>query len=184
MPAYNVRGIRESALRAQASDRVNDAAKPYLRRLLLLKRMYKSRFNAERLERIDRMIESSNATCYSKLANCQIAIKKGDTKEVKRKRGWTESDWKKRMDYINTIAGPRRDFRAPPPSRGIRKPLNELMQTINQISLMPEFKQYRRLSKESFYRDPIKVSPGALKYVISDRVKKLAEPKPLPQADY
>lgn len=77
--------------------------------------MYKHRFSPERIERIDRMIEAANATCYSKLANCVLDLKKQDnTKEVKKKKGWSESEWKKHMDYISQIAGPRRDFKPPP----------------------------------------------------------------------
>lgn len=76
--------------------------------------MYKHRFSPERLERIDRMIEAANATCYSKLANCVLDLKKQDTKDMKKKRGWTESEWKKHMDYIGHIAAPKKDFRPPP----------------------------------------------------------------------
>lgn len=76
--------------------------------------MYKNRFSPERLERIDRMIEAANATCYSKLANCVLDLKKQDTKDMKKKRGWTESEWKKHMDYIGQIAAPKKDFRASP----------------------------------------------------------------------
>ncbi|CAG9569265.1 unnamed protein product [Danaus chrysippus] len=181
MPAINPRGIRKSALNGQISDRVNDAAWPYLRRFLIIKRMYKHRFSPERMERIDRMIEAANATCYSKLANCVLDLKKQDTKEVKKKKGWSESEWKKHMDYISQIAGPRRDFKPPPIKRGIGKPLEQLLPRINEICHFPEFKIYRRLSKEEWYRNPEKVAPGALKYVISDRVKKLAAPRVIPQ---
>lgn len=76
--------------------------------------MYKNRFSPERLDRIDRMIEAANATCYSKLANCVLDLKKQDTKDMKKKRGWTESEWKKHMDYISQIAAPKKDFRASP----------------------------------------------------------------------
>ncbi|XP_068625587.1 uncharacterized protein Theg [Battus philenor] len=181
MPAYTPRGIRMSAINAHASDRVNDAAWPYLRRMLQTKRAYKNRFTAERLERLDHMIEAANATCYSKLANCVLDLKKQDTKDVKKKRGWTESEWKKHMDYIGQIAGPKRDFRAPPMTRGPRKPLDALLPRLTQISVLPKFKIYRRLSQDSNYRDPVKVPPNALKYIISDRVKKLAIPRVIPQ---
>lgn len=70
--------------------------------------MYKNRFSEERLERLARMIEAANVTIYSKLANCVIDMKK---QEMKRKRAWTESEWKKHMDYISQIAAPKRDFR-------------------------------------------------------------------------
>jgi hypothetical protein len=76
--------------------------------------MYKNRFSQERIEKIDRMIEAANGTIYSKLANCVLDLKKQDTKEVKKKRGWTESEWKKHMDYINQIAGPKKDFQTKP----------------------------------------------------------------------
>ncbi|CAH2059373.1 unnamed protein product, partial [Iphiclides podalirius] len=142
--------------------------------------MCKSRFSAERIERLDRMIEAANATMYSKLANCVLDLKKQDTKEVKKKKGWTESEWKKHMDYISQIAGPRKDFRPPPLTRGPRKPLEALLPRLNQISELPKFKIYRRLSQESNYRDPIKVPPNALKYIISDRIKKLAIPRVIP----
>ncbi|CAH2096981.1 unnamed protein product [Euphydryas editha] len=182
MPSLTPRGIRKSALKSHISDRVNDASWPYLRRFLIIKRMYKNRFSPERLERIDRMIEAANATCYSKLANCVLDLKKQDTKDVKKKRGWTESEWKKHMDYISQIAGPKKDFRAIPVRRGQRKPLEQLLPRINQICHFPEFKVYRRLSKETWYRDPVKVPPNALKYVISDRIKKLAAHRVIPQA--
>ncbi|CAG9794779.1 unnamed protein product [Diatraea saccharalis] len=181
MPALTPRGIRKSALNSQLSDRVHDAAWPYLRRFLIIKRMYKHRFDQERLERIDRMIEAANTTCYSKLANCVLDLKKQDTKEVKKKRGWSESEWKKHMDYISQIAGPRKDFRPPPVKRGPAKPLTELLPRINQICWRPDFKVYRRLSQEAGYRNPVKVPPAALKYVISDRTKKLAAPRVIPQ---
>lgn len=183
MPAYTPRGIRKSALNSQLSDRVNDAAWPYLRRFLLIKKMYKHRFSLERIERIDRMIEAANATCYSKLANCVIDLKKSDTKDVKKKRGWTESEWKKHMDYINQIAGPKADFKAQPVRRGMCKPLELLLPRINEICFLPDYKVYRRLSQEVWYRNPEKVAPNALKYVISDRVKKLAAHRVLPPQD-
>ncbi|XP_022121013.1 uncharacterized protein LOC110997256 [Pieris rapae] len=181
MPAINPRGIRKSALGGQATDRVTDVAWPYIRRFLILKRLYKNRFSQERTERIDRMIEAANATCYSKLANCVLDLKKQDSKEVKKKRGWTESEWKKHMEYISQISGPRKDFRPPPIKRGHGKPIAALLPRINQISRLPDFKVYRRLSQEAWYRDPVKVPPNALKYVISERVKKLAAPRVIPQ---
>ncbi|XP_045780460.1 uncharacterized protein LOC123877656 [Maniola jurtina] len=183
MPALTPQGIRKSALKSILSDRVNDAAWPYVRRFILLKRMYKNKFSQERLERIDRMIEAANATCYSKLANCVIDLKKKDAKDVKKKRGWSESDWKKHMDYISQIAGPKRQFEPPPVKRGLRKPLELLLPRINQNCHLPEFKWYRRLSKEDWYRDPVKVPPNALKYQITDRVKKLATPRAIPQPE-
>ncbi|KAG6461079.1 uncharacterized protein LOC115450686 isoform X1 [Manduca sexta] len=183
MPAYTPRGIRKSALYSHISDRVNDAAYPYLRRFLILKKAYKHMFSKNRLERIDHMIEAANATCYSKLANCVIDLKKQDTKEVKKKKGWSESEWKKHMDYISQIAGPKRDFKPPPLRRGKSKPLDELLPRINQICFFPEFKLYKRLSQDTGYRNPVKVAPKALTYVISDRVKKLATPRAIPQPD-
>ncbi|KAM3960670.1 testicular haploid expressed gene [Aphomia sociella] len=183
MPALTPRGIRKSAINSLISDRVNDVAWPYLRRFLIIKRMYKNRFGQERMERIDRMIEAANATCYSKLANCVLDLKKTETKEVKKKRGWSESEWKKHMDYISQIAGPRKDFRPLPVMRGMGKPLEDLLPRINQICYRPDFKVYRRPSQEPWYRDPIKVPPNALKYVISDRTKKLATPRAIPQGD-
>ncbi|KAL0811398.1 hypothetical protein ABMA28_009803 [Loxostege sticticalis] len=185
MPALTPRGIRRSALKSQLSDRVNDASWPYIRRFLIIKKQYKNRFSAERMERIDRMIEAANATCYSKLANCVLDLKKQDVKEVKKKRGWSESEWKKHMDYISQIASPRRAeiFKPPPVKRGNRKPLEQLLPRINQMCFRPDFKVYKRLSQEAWYRDPVKVPKGALKYVISDRVKKLAAPRVIPQPD-
>ncbi|XP_013185060.2 uncharacterized protein LOC106130705 [Amyelois transitella] len=183
MPALTPRGIRKSALNGQITDRVNDAAWPYIRRFLLLKRMYKKQFSLERLERIDRMIELANATCYSKLANCVLDLKKQDTKEVKKKRGWSESEWKKHMDYISQIAGPKKTFKPEPVKRGDRKPIEALMPRINKMCSIPQFKVYRRPSQEPWFRDPVKVPPGALKYVISDRVKKLAAPRVIPPGD-
>ncbi|XP_034837459.1 uncharacterized protein Theg [Maniola hyperantus] len=183
MPALTPQGIRKSALRSILSDRVNDAAWPYIRRFLVLKRMYKNKFSQERLEHIDRMIDASNATCYSKLANCVIDLKKKDAKDVKKKRAWSEGDWKKHMDYIGQIAGPKREFKPPPVKRGPRKPLQLLLPRINQNCHFPEFKWYRRLSQENWYRDPVKVPPNALKYQITDRVKKLAAPRVIPQPE-
>lgn len=72
--------------------------------------MYKNRFSGDRMERIDRMIEAANVTCYSKLANCVLDLKKQDTKEVKKKKAWSESEWKKHMDYIGQLADPKKDF--------------------------------------------------------------------------
>ncbi|XP_075986499.1 testicular haploid expressed gene [Anticarsia gemmatalis] len=183
MPALTPRGIRVSAIHGQATDRITDAAWPYLRRFILTKRAYKTQFSKERLERIDRMIEAANATCYSKLANCVLDLKKQDSKEVKKKKGWSESEWKKHMDYIGQIAGPKKDFKPPPIKRGQSKPLDALLPRINQICSRPDFKVYKRLSQETWYRNPEKVSPNALKYVISDRVKKLAVARVIPVGD-
>ncbi|XP_037295856.1 uncharacterized protein LOC115450686 isoform X2 [Manduca sexta] len=157
--------------------------KQTVNRFLILKKAYKHMFSKNRLERIDHMIEAANATCYSKLANCVIDLKKQDTKEVKKKKGWSESEWKKHMDYISQIAGPKRDFKPPPLRRGKSKPLDELLPRINQICFFPEFKLYKRLSQDTGYRNPVKVAPKALTYVISDRVKKLATPRAIPQPD-
>ncbi|VVC97685.1 unnamed protein product [Leptidea sinapis] len=157
MPALTPYGVRKSAIRAPPNDRVNDAAWPYTRRFLLIKRMYKHRFSPERIERIDQMIEAANVTIYSKLANCVLDLKKNETKDVKKKRGWSETDWKKHMDYISQIAGPKKDFRPPPIKRGGGMPLEALLPRLNHISRLPEFKIYKRLSQEDWYRDPIKL---------------------------
>ncbi|XP_049880867.1 uncharacterized protein LOC126377211 [Pectinophora gossypiella] len=183
MPAFTSTGVRNSALRGHITDRVNDAAWPWVRRLIMLKRTYKNKFHPDRLEKLDRMIEASNATMYSKLANCMVDLKKQEPKDAKKKRGWTESEWKKHMDYIGQIAGPRKEFQPPPVKRGKSKPLDQLLGNLNRLAQIPEFKVYRRLSEEEWYRDPTKVSPNAMKYVISDRVKKLATPRAQPAAD-
>ncbi|XP_063369227.1 uncharacterized protein LOC134657580 [Cydia amplana] len=183
MPAYTPRGVRASALRGRMSERINEAAWPYIRRLLLLKRMYKHMFSTERLERIDRMIELTNSTAYSKLAGCVIDLKTKDKKEPKKKRGWSETEWKKHMDYISQIAYPRKDYTVEVPRRGQRCKLEQLLPRINMIAMMPEYKMYRRPSQESNYRDPTKVPPKALTYVISDRVKILAKPRAIPTGD-
>ncbi|XP_026322899.1 uncharacterized protein LOC113232406 [Hyposmocoma kahamanoa] len=177
MPALSTTGVRKSALRGRISDRVNDAALPYIRRLMMLKRQYKKVFPLERLEKIDHLIEQGNITIYSKLANCVIDLKKQDTKDTKKKKSWTENDWKKHMDYIGQIAGPKRVFPPPPVERGQKVALEELLYRINQISWLPEFKLYKRISQEDWYRNPTKVSPAAMKYVITDNMKKLAAPK-------
>ncbi|KAJ8709711.1 hypothetical protein PYW08_009715 [Mythimna loreyi] len=183
MPAYSEMGIRKSALRAIPKDRVNDIAWPWVKRLTMLKKMYKHRFSAERMERIDRMIECANATMYSKIANCVLDLKKQDGgKDLKKKRGWSESEWKKHMDYISQVAGPKKTFLPPPIKRGKSMPLEALMPRIIEISSMPAFKCYIRQSKDAWYRDPIKVPPNALKYRITDRVKKLAAPRVIPQS--
>ncbi|XP_035441898.1 uncharacterized protein LOC118270422 [Spodoptera frugiperda] len=182
-PGYTQSGIRKSALNGHPSDRVNDIAWPWLRRLMIVKKTYRNKFDQERLEKLDRMIEASNGTLYSKLAHCTIDLKRQqDAKDFGKKRGWTESEWKKHMDYIGTVAAPKKEFRPPPVKRGKSAPLEALMPRINEISSPPEFKCYKRESKQIWYKDPIKVPPAALKYQISDRVKKLAAPRSLPDA--
>lgn len=183
MPAYTEMGIRKSALSSQTSDRINDIAYPWLKRLMIIKKMYRNRFSSERLERIDRMIECANATLYSKLANCVVDLKKQDAKEVKKKKGWTESEWKKHMDYINLVAAPKKLFRPPPVKRGKSVPLDFLMPRIEQMASRPDFKCYKRMSQEDWYRNPEKVAPNALKYVLTDRTKKLAAPRAIPPTD-
>ncbi|KAF9800259.1 hypothetical protein SFRURICE_012992 [Spodoptera frugiperda] len=213
-PGYTQSGIRKSALNGHPSDRVNDIAWPWLRRLMIVKKTYRNKFDQERLEKLDRMIEASNGTLYSKLAHCTIDLKRQqDAKDFGKKRGWTESEWKKHMDYIGTVAAPKKEFRPPPVKtmlrdvavsahaahdeeslcdwklvelfsiiRGKSAPLEALMPRINEISSPPEFKCYKRESKQIWYKDPIKVPPAALKYQITDRVKKLAAPRSLPDA--
>ncbi|KAJ8715620.1 hypothetical protein PYW07_010102 [Mythimna separata] len=180
MPSYTERGIRKSALRATPNDRVNDIAWPWVKRLIMLKKLYKNRFSPERLERIERMIESANATMYSKIANCVLDLKKQEgAKDLKKKKGWSESEWKKHMDYISQVARPKKTFLPPPIKRGKSMPLEALMPRIIEISSMPPFKCYIRESQDTWYRDPIKVPPKALKYVITERVTKLAAPRVL-----
>ncbi|XP_063389522.1 uncharacterized protein LOC134675236 [Cydia fagiglandana] len=180
-PAYTPSGIRASALRGRGTERVYEAAWPYVRRFLLIKRMYKHMFSAERLERIDRMMELANSTAYSKLAGCVMDLKSKDKKDPKKKKGWSETDWKKHMDYISQISKPRKDFTVEVPRRGERRKLEELLPRINIMAALPDFKVYRRPSQESSYRDPTKVPPKALKYVISERVKFLAKARAVPQ---
>uniref|UniRef100_A0A2A4K2M0 Uncharacterized protein n=1 Tax=Heliothis virescens TaxID=7102 RepID=A0A2A4K2M0_HELVI len=181
MPAYTETGIRKSALNGQSSDRVHDIAWPWLRRLMIVKRMYKNRFSPERLERLDRMIEAANATLYSKLANCVVDLKKLESKEVKKKKGWTESEWKKHMEHISVVAAPKREFKPPPVQRGKSMPLEALLPRIEMMNYRPEHKCYKRMSQEAWYRNPEKVPPNALKYVITERTKKLAAPRAIPQ---
>ncbi|XP_026729888.1 uncharacterized protein LOC113495389 [Trichoplusia ni] len=183
MPAYTPTGIRKSALAGTTSDRVNDIAWPWIRRLVIIKKQYKNRFSSERLERIDRMIEFANATLYTKLANCVIDLKKQDAKEVKKKRGWTESEWKKHMDYIGQVAAPKKEFKPPPVKRGKSVPLEVLMPRITAMASRPDFKCYKRMSQENWYRNPEKVAPSALKYVLTERTKKLAAPRNLQPQD-
>ncbi|XP_022827718.1 uncharacterized protein LOC111357319 [Spodoptera litura] len=179
-PGYTQSGIRKSALNGQPSDRINDIAWPWLRRLMLVKKMYRNKFDQERLEKLDRMIEASNATLYSKLANCTVDLKKPqEGKEIKKKKGWSESDWKKHVDYLAMVAAPKREFPPPPVKRGKSVPLEALLPRIKEISSPADFKCYRRQSKEVWYKDPIKVQPAALKYQITDRTKKLAAPRSL-----
>lgn len=180
MPAFTPYGVRKSAVRASCPDRITDAAWPYTRRIILTKRMYKNKFSEERLERMDKMIEMSNATIYTKLANCTLDLKKQDNKDIRKKKGWTETEKKKHLEYLANIAQPKRDFRPTSVSRGKWKPLEQLLPRINQICYLPELKVYRRLSQEEWYRNPVKVSPKAMKYIISDRVKKLAAPRVIP----
>ncbi|KOB66203.1 Uncharacterized protein OBRU01_21565 [Operophtera brumata] len=147
MPAYTPRGIRQSAVRAHCSDRVNDAGMPYVRRFLLIKKMYKNQFSLDRMERIDRMMEVTNATCYSKLANCVLDLRKDDTKDTRKKKGWSESEWKKHMEATCNLS--QRD-------KGM--PLEMLLQRINQICFLPEFRVYKRYSQDILHKDPIKTS--------------------------
>ncbi|CAH0597717.1 unnamed protein product [Chrysodeixis includens] len=183
MPAYTGAGIRKSALSGTTSDRVQDIAWPWLRRLIIIKKQYKNRFSSERLERIDRMIEFANSTLYSKLANCVIDLKKQDAKDLKKKRGWTESEWKKHMDYIGQVAAPKKEFKPPPVQRGKSVPLDVLLPRIEEMTLKPDYKCYKRMSQEDWYRNPEKVAPNALKYVITDRTKQLATPRKIPQQE-
>ncbi|PZC70899.1 uncharacterized protein LOC110383052 [Helicoverpa armigera] len=183
LPKYTKRGTRLSAIRGHLIDKNSDIAWPYLRRLMILKKMYKYKFSPERLERIDRMIEASNGTLYAKLANCAIDLKKYDVRDLKKKKGWTDTEWKRHMEYISQIAGPKKVFQPPPIKRGKSKPLDALMPRLNIISSRPDFKCYRRMSQETWYRNPEKVAPNALKYVISDRIKKLATPRAIPHDD-
>ncbi|XP_063629813.1 uncharacterized protein LOC134801212 [Cydia splendana] len=181
MPAYTPFGVRASALRGRGTERTYEVSWPYVRRFLLTKRMYKHMFSAERLERIDRMMEMANSTAYSKLAGCVMDLKSKEKKDPKKKKGWSETDWKKHMDYISQISKPRKDFTVEVPRRGERRKLEELLPRINFMAMLPEFKVYRRPSQESNYRDPTKVPPKALTYVISERVKLLAKARPVPQ---
>ncbi|CAH0697108.1 unnamed protein product [Spodoptera exigua] len=183
MPQYTRAGIRQSALTGRLTDKSTDIAWPSTRRLLLLKRMYKNRFSPDRLERIDRMIEASNATVYAKLANCTVDLKKMDARDLKKKKGWTDTEWKRKMEYISQIAEPKKVFEPPPIKRGKSMPLEALMPRIEEISLLPRFKCYKRMSQEAWYRNPMKVAPNALKYVITDRTKKLAVARVIPKDD-
>lgn len=80
---------------------------------MLLKKSYKSRFSKKRMARIDKLLELSNATCYTKLANCQLDLKSSSSSS-KKKKGWSESDWKKHMDLIGPMAIPKAEFEPPP----------------------------------------------------------------------
>ncbi|KAI5645658.1 hypothetical protein NE865_02325 [Phthorimaea operculella] len=183
MPTFTDSGVRKSALKGRVSDRVNEAALPYIRRLLILKKQYGKMFPPKRNERIDKIIEACNATCYTKLANCQIKLKAQQDnygKEIKKKKAWNESEWKKHTDYIQTIAKPKRDFLPDPIQRGPHKPLEDLLPRIEILAQIPDLKAYRRQSQETWFRDPLKISEKALAYNISDRVKKLAQPKVIP----
>ncbi|XP_035442475.1 uncharacterized protein LOC118270802 [Spodoptera frugiperda] len=183
MPQYTKSGTRQSALTGRIVDKSNDMAWPSIRRLLILKRMYKNRFSQERLEKIDRMIEASNGTVYSKMANCTIDLKKMDARDLKKKKGWTDTDWKRKMEYISQIAEPKKVFQPPPVKRGKSMPLEALMPRIEEMSVPPSSKCYKRMSQEAWYRNPLKVSPHALKYVLTDRMKKLATARAVPAGD-
>ncbi|KAH9643168.1 hypothetical protein HF086_010620 [Spodoptera exigua] len=176
MPQYTRAGIRQSALTGRLTDKSTDIAWPSTR-------MYKNRFSPDRLERIDRMIEASNATVYAKLANCTVDLKKMDARDLKKKKGWTDTEWKRKMEYISQIAEPKKVFEPPPIKRGKSMPLEALMPRIEEISLLPRFKCYKRMSQEAWYRNPMKVAPNALKYVITDRTKKLAVARVIPKDD-
>ncbi|KAJ2937139.1 hypothetical protein O0L34_g19501 [Tuta absoluta] len=180
MPLLTLTGVRKSALRGRVSDRVNEAAYPYIRRVLILKKQYGKMFTPKRLERLDKTIEACNATMYTKLANCQVKLRNQQdnySKDFKKRKAWNESEWKKHTDYIMTIAKPKRDFPPDPIQRGPHKSLDELLPRIEILAQIPDLKAYRRESQETWFRDPLKISEKALKYNITDRVKKLAQPK-------
>ncbi|KAJ8709710.1 hypothetical protein PYW08_009714 [Mythimna loreyi] len=173
LPKYTKSGIRQSALRGRLHN--SDIAWPYLRRLIALKRMYKHKLSQERLQIIDRMIEASNATMYSKLASCAIDLKRAETaKDMKKKKSWSSSEWKKHTEYLAQIANPKKVFKPPPHDRGKAVPLDVLLPRLQVISTRPDFKCYKKITDEEWYRDPEKVSPKALKYQASERTKKLA----------
>ncbi|CAH0597718.1 unnamed protein product [Chrysodeixis includens] len=169
-------GTRKSAISGHLDGINHEIAWPFLRRLIALKKTYKHKFTPERLERIDRAIEASNATMYSKLADCTIDFKKQGT-NFRKKKGWSESEWKRHMEYISQIAMKKKVFAPPPIKRGKSKPLIKLLPRINDMSIMPSFKCYRRLSQESWYNPPGRVAPNALKYTITERLAKLAVAK-------
>ncbi|XP_026729887.1 uncharacterized protein LOC113495388 [Trichoplusia ni] len=166
-------GTRKSAISGRLCHKNSDIAWPFLRRLIILKRTYKNKFSQERLERVDRTIEASNATIYTKLADCVVDLKKQET-NLRRKKGWSDSEWKRHMEYISQIAMKKKVYPPPPIKRGKSKPLEELLPRIKTMAKMPTFKCYRRQSQEEWYRKPGKVAPNALKYNISERIAKLA----------
>ena len=75
--------------------------------------MHRNRFSPERLQKLDLMIKATNASIYSKLANCAINFKTNE-KDLKKNKGWSASDWKKHMDHISQIAAPKKVFDPPP----------------------------------------------------------------------
>lgn len=179
MPAYSSMGVRQSALRSQLSYRVNEVAYPQLRRILNVKQLFRHRFSQQRLRRIDKIIAASNGTCYTKLANATIVLRKSDIKDKKKKKPWSDSDWRRHMEYIGKLATPKKDFTPRTVDRGNWKPLEELLPRIQTMCYIPEEKMWRSLSQETWYRDPVKVSSKALRYVISENIKKLATPRPI-----
>lgn len=152
MPPLTAQGVRTSALIGPTHETyVNDIAYPYVRRVVLLKKMYKRMFSPTRVKRIDKLLLETNATCYSKLANCQLDPKKAAENLKKKKKPWTDSDWKKHMDLIAPLATPRKNVEPPPIDRGPRKSLDELKIRAEKLAALPEYKIFRRLSQDPMY---------------------------------
>ncbi|GBP40174.1 hypothetical protein EVAR_20318_1 [Eumeta japonica] len=164
-------------------DRIVDVAYPYNRQFLLVRKMYRDRFSAERMDCIFKMLERSNATCYSKYANCVLDLKKKEVRDAKVKKGISANERARRLAYLNEMARPRRDFKPERIKRGRRKPLEEFLPRLTELAVLPEFRTYKPLDQQPWYKDPIKVSPYALKYKISKRMIELATPKKIPTND-
>lgn len=172
---YTPRGIRKSALGAVISDRVKEIAWPPLRILHAGKKMYRHVIPPERMERFNKYIEASNGTMYSKLYNIAKDLKATAEAVNKKKRGWSESEWKKHSDYLSRIAGPKYVPEPDPIDRGPRARLDDLFPRIDELAEPRDF-------EDNSYKDPLKISPGALKYVPTERILKLAVPRVIPAA--
>lgn len=152
LPPVTPRGIRKSALTGPTNETyVNDIALPSVRRIVLLKKTYKRQFSQTRIKRINKLLQESNATCYSKLANVSLDPKKAAENAKKKKKPWTDTDWKKHMDLIGPLAIPRKDVEPPPIDRGPKKPLEELKQYVDKLAILPETKAFRRPSQDPRY---------------------------------
>lgn len=152
----------------QIPERIKFLAYPKVRKLVSSRDALKGIVDKQWYDRMERLIQRSMLTMYSKMANVKLPEK------FQKHQKWTKADWQRHCEWLQKRAIPKnlRTFSTMEETQK-RVPLEDLLESIQHLSRprLPRPKYRPRCGYQST------VKPTALSYKPTERTLKLAGPK-------